>query len=145
MANYAITSINFGNDNQVMTLPYGSCSTAAGTAAKTVSAGDFSLETGAAVVVKFTNTNTASNPTLNVSGTGAKAIYHKGAAINPNYLRAGFVYTFTYNGTQWDLHSALDVSAKIQTWNSATSPSSSVDIDELIINKVANANVLADM
>jgi hypothetical protein len=145
MANYAITSINFGNDNQVMTLPYGSCSTAASTAAKAVSAGDFSLETGAAVVVKFTNTNTASNPTLNVSGTGAKAIYHKGAAINPNYLRAGFVYTFTYNGTQWDLHSALDVSAKIQTWDSASAPSSSVDIDELIINKVANANVLAAM
>ena len=102
MAN-AISSLNLSNNIYVNTLPYNTCSTAAGTAAKTVSAGNFSLETGAMVVVKFTNANTASNPTLNVSSTGAKAIYYKGAAISPGYLAANRVYQFVYNGSQWDI------------------------------------------
>jgi hypothetical protein len=59
-------------------LPYGVCSTAAGTAAKTVTVDNFSLEEGAAVIVKFTNSNSASSPTLNVNGTGAKPIYTYG-------------------------------------------------------------------
>ena len=101
MANYATSSLKL-SDTYVNTLPYDTCSTAAGTAEKTVSAGDFALETGAMVVVKFTNTNTAANPTLNVSSTSAKAIYYKGAAIPASYLKAGCVYQFVYNGTQWD-------------------------------------------
>lgn len=113
MANYAITSINFGNDNQVMTLPYGVCNTAAGTAAKAVSAGDFSLETGATVVVKFTNTNSASNPTLNVSNTGDKAIYYKGATITASYLKANYSYNFVYNGAQWDLMGEINTDTQV--------------------------------
>lgn len=102
MANYATSALKL-SDTYVNTLPYNTCSTAAGTAAKAVSAGDFSLETGAMVVVKFTVTNTAANPTLNVSSTGAKAIYYNGAAITAGYLKANKVYQFIYNGTQWDL------------------------------------------
>ena len=102
MANYATSALKL-SDTYVNTLPYNTCSTAAATAAKTVSAGDFSLETGASVMVKFANTNSASNPTLNVSDTGAKAIYYKGAAITASYLKANYTYTFVYNGTQWDL------------------------------------------
>lgn len=107
MANYATSSLKL-SDTYVNTLPYNTCSTAAGTAAKTVSAGDFSLETGAMVVVKFTVTNTAANPTLNVSSTGAKAIYYNGAAITAGYLKANKVYQFIYNGTQWDLVGDVD-------------------------------------
>ena len=60
---------------------FGTCSTAAATAAKTVSitTGTFSLEAGARVTVKFSNANTAGTPTLNVNSTGAKNIFHKGA------------------------------------------------------------------
>ena len=50
MANYATSALKI-SDTYVNTLPYNTCSTAAGTAAKTVSAGTFSLETGAMVVV----------------------------------------------------------------------------------------------
>ena len=53
---------------------YGTCSTAAGTAAKTVACTGFALVTGAEITVKFTVTNTAANPTLNVNNTGAKFI-----------------------------------------------------------------------
>ena len=98
MANtYAVSALQL-SDTYVNTLPYNSCSTAASTAAKTVSAGSFSLEKGAMVVVKFSNTNTASSPTLNVSGTGAKSIFYKGAAIAADHLKANYVYTFIYNG-----------------------------------------------
>lgn len=114
MANYATTSLKL-TDTYVNTLPYNTCSTAEGTAAKTVSAGDFSLETGAMVVVKFTTTNTASNPTLNVSSTGAKAIYYNGAAITAGYLKANKVYQFIYNGTQWDLVGDVDTDTNTDT------------------------------
>ena len=87
---------------------YGSCSTAAGTAAKTVACTGFSLVTGAEITVKFTVTNTAANPTLNVNNTGAKAIYYRGAAISAGYLAANRTYTFRYNGTQYDLVGDID-------------------------------------
>lgn len=119
MAN-AINSLNFGNNTYTFTLPYGSCSTAAGTAAKTVDVDNFSLETGARVLVKFTVTNTAASPTLNVEGTGAKAIYYNGAAITAGYLKANKTYEFVYNGTQWDMISDVDTNTTY-TFNGAVS------------------------
>jgi hypothetical protein len=62
-------------------LHYGVCGTAADTVAKTVTISNldnFVLEKGAVVAVKFTNSNSASNPTLNVNGTGAKNIVRYG-------------------------------------------------------------------
>ena len=82
---------------------YGTCATAAGTAAKVVSLTGFTLATGAIVTVKFTVTNTAANPTLNVNGTGAKAIQYRGSAISAGYLAANRVYTFIYDGTNYQL------------------------------------------
>ena len=84
---------------------YGTCSTAAGTAEKavTLTAGTFNLETGARVVVKFTVTNTASNPTLKVGSATAKAIQYRGAAITAGYLAANRSYEFVYDGTNFQL------------------------------------------
>ena len=87
---------------------YGICSTAAATAAKVVSCSNFGLITGAEITVKFTTTNTAANPTLNVNSTGAKAIYYRGSAISAGYLAANRTYTFRYNGSQYDLVGDLD-------------------------------------
>ena len=87
---------------------YGSCSTAAATAAKVVDCAGFALVTGAEITVKFTVTNTAANPTLNVNGSGAKSIYYRGSAISAGYLAANRTYTFRYNGTQYDLVGDLD-------------------------------------
>lgn len=126
MANYATSALKL-SDTYVNTLPYNTCSTAAGTAAKTVNAGTFSLETGAMVVVKFTTTNTAANPTLNVSSTGAKAIYYNGAAITAGYLKANKVYQFIYNGTQWDLVGDVDTDTTY-TFNGAVSSIKNIDL-----------------
>lgn len=99
MANYTINSLKY-KDTYIFTIPYGTCSTAAGTAEKAVTVDNFSLETGAKVAVKFTVANTAASSTLNVNGLGAKAIYYNGAAITKDYLKANKVYEFIYNGTQ---------------------------------------------
>ena len=79
---------------------YAECSTAAGTASKTATIctdgdttnTDFALTKGVSVTVKFTVNNSASNPTLNINGTGDKAIYYKGAAISASYLKANYTY-----------------------------------------------------
>lgn len=107
-----INQIKLGNtEYAIAPSAYAECSTAAGTAAKvaTISTdGDttntaFTLIKGVSVQVKFTVTNTASNPTLNINSSGAKAIYHNGAAITASLLKANTVYQFCFNGTQWDL------------------------------------------
>lgn len=81
---------------------YTTCSTAANQAAKTASCDGFTLITGARVIVKYAITNTADNPTLNISNTGARAIYHRGSPINPDYLAAGEVHEYVYDGTYWN-------------------------------------------
>lgn len=82
---------------------YGTCSTAAATAAKTVACSNWKLVTGAFITVLFTVTNTASNPTLNVNNTGAKRIQYRNATINPEYLAANRVYIFVYDGSAYEL------------------------------------------
>lgn len=82
---------------------YGTCSTAAATAAKTVDCTGFELVTGAEITVKFTVDNAAANPTLNVNGTRARPIFYRGNPIATGYLAAGRVYTFRYDGAHYEL------------------------------------------
>jgi len=96
-----VDGVNF--DGSADITHYGTCSTAAGTAAKTVTLNGFNLATGAKVAVKFTVTNTAANPTLNVNGTGAKSIKYRGAAISTDALAANRIYEFIYDGTDYAL------------------------------------------
>ena len=87
-----------GKDGQML---YATCDTAAGTVAKVASlaAGSLSLKAGATVAVKFTYENTASSPTLNIAGTGAKAMYIQG--VRDVYWTDGATVTFTYDGINW--------------------------------------------
>lgn len=87
-----------GKDGQML---YATCDTAAGTVAKVASlaAGSLSLKAGATVAVKFTYANTASSPTLNIAGTGAKAMYIQG--VRDVYWTDGATVTFTYDGINW--------------------------------------------
>lgn len=87
-----------GKDGQML---YATCDTAAGTVAKvaTLASGTLSLKAGATVAVKFTYANTASSPTLNISGTGAKAMYIQG--VRDVYWTDGATVTFTYDGANW--------------------------------------------
>lgn len=87
-----------GKDGQML---YATCDTAAGTVAKVASlaAGTLSLKAGATVAIKFTYANTASSPTLNIAGTGTKAMYIQG--VRDVYWTDGATVTFTYDGANW--------------------------------------------
>lgn len=92
------------------------CTTAASTAQKDVTfasgQGSFILENlginpyvGMIIAVKFTNTNTASNPKIKLGTFVAKSIY-KGSAVvtSSNKTAAGIASTYTYylyDGTNW--------------------------------------------
>ena len=106
-------------DGSANIVHFGSCSTAAGTAAKVVSCTGFVLASGSRITVKFTTTNTAANPTLNVNSTGAKAIMYRGAAISAGYLAAGRVYTFVYDGTNYELVGDINTDTNT-TYNTGT-------------------------
>jgi hypothetical protein len=85
MSGQVISAVNLTDGSKhSIGLPYGVCSTAKDTAAKTVTVngGDgFVLEAGAMVIVKFTNANSIASPTLNVNGTGPKPIYRYGTTV----------------------------------------------------------------
>lgn len=102
-------------DGRAAITHYGTCSTEASTAAKVVSLTSFSLATGSKVMVKFTVTNTAASPTLNVNGTGAKAIMYRGTAISAGYLAANRVYEFVYDGTNYELVGDINVDTNTDT------------------------------
>ena len=89
---------------------FGTCSTAAGTAAKTVTLDDsmtFTLEKGASVFVKFTNSNTVASPTLAVNGTTAKSIMRYGTTAPSTTAKsswqAGSIVHLVYDGTYWQM------------------------------------------
>lgn len=102
-----------GSTHLVGSTLYGTCATAAATAAKVVTCADFTtLLTGVTIHVKFTYANGVANPTLNVNGTGAKNIYRYGTTAPSTSAasswQAGAVVTFTYDGTYWIMNDWLN-------------------------------------
>jgi hypothetical protein len=68
-------------------------------------ASNWKLKKGTIVCIKFTNTNTAQNPTLNVNNSGAKSIYYNTEVITTGSLwtagEANRFTSFMYDGTNW--------------------------------------------
>jgi hypothetical protein len=96
------TKLNYTN------VAYGTCSTAAATAAKVVTVSNntnWALTAGSIITILFSNTNTAENPTLNVNGTGAKAIKYCGSTVATSNLNYGGYknrpQVFMYDGTSY--------------------------------------------
>jgi len=89
-------------DKLVAMLGYYVCDTAAATAAKTISATGYALTNGGCIRIKMTYGNTADSVTLNINGTGAKALYYNGEqASSSNSWDAGDVLEVFYDGTQY--------------------------------------------
>ena len=101
-----IDGVNF--DGSANIHHYGTCSTAADTAAKTVALANFVLATGAIAFIRFTVTNTASSPTLNINSTGAKAIRYRNENISAGHLAANRTYCFIYDGSYYQLVGDID-------------------------------------
>lgn len=120
-----IDSLAFGGSSYVLSIPYAVCSTSASTAAKTVTASNWvetaNLEAGARIVVKFSDSNTASSPTLNVNSTGAKSIVVSSSEITTTlYWSTGAVVEFVYDGTYWQMLGAPNNTNSTNTAHSHT-------------------------
>ena len=114
-----IGQVKIGNNiYPVGSLLYGTCDTAANTAAKVVNSGNLTtdsftiLPTGITIHVKFTNSNTIANPTLKIGNTDAKSIKKAGTtAVGQTAATswiAGAVVSFTYDGTNWVMNTGID-------------------------------------
>lgn len=126
-----------GKDGQTI---YATSSTAAGTAAKvaTVTGGTLTtstLKAGVSVSVRFTNANTAASPTLNVNGTGAKAIYTQG--VRYAYWRANSTVVFTYDGSYWRVASE-PVYANTATIGNAAAANVYIDSNTVNVRQGSN-------
>ena len=138
-----------GEAIEVAQHPYGVSGTTSAVAAKTVTldvSGTVTLFTGLTVRVKFTYTNTASSPTLNVNSTGAKAIYIGGAAALPGAWRAGEVITLVYDGTHWNAANssgAVQISATLSTsWTGSAAPyTQSISVAGVTANSIGTFDV----
>ena len=82
---------------------HGVVATAAGTAAKTVNIPRFSLGTGSSVTLSFTNGNTNTDATLNVTSTGARGLRFNGGAIAAGMIPVGHIADLVFDGTFWQL------------------------------------------
>ena len=112
MAELSKVNLTDGSVGYIRDRDYCVCSTEASTANKTATLDGFTLVTGARVRVKFTNSNTASNPTLNITNTGNKSIKKYGTTsvgTTPGTSwNDGAIVTFTYDGVNWIMDSAYD-------------------------------------
>lgn len=86
---------------------YGTCTDNGDVVAKsvTVSNQNFKLVAGALITVKFDNTNSATNVTLNVNGTGDKSIWYNASVYTSSSANvcgyANRTTTYIYDGTYW--------------------------------------------
>ena len=114
----AIHTVNIDGINyDIKATHYATCPTAADVVTKiaTIQNGTFTLDTGVKVSVKFTNTNSAVSPTLNINDTGDKEIYSQGTSLISNGgWRANQVVDFVYDGSHWHIVGLLDT----LFWNS---------------------------
>ena len=151
-----------GSDHYVASTAYCVCTTAANVAAKIANViGDQSdsaspislyLIKGTTIHVKFANSNTASSPTLNVSGTGAKSIMrygttHAGTSVSSSWT-AGAIVELTYDGTNWVMNSGWDNNDNT-TYSSKAAASGGTDVSLVTTgekytwnNKTSNAGTV---
>lgn len=135
-------------DNTTVFQHFGTCSTAAGTAAKavTVTGTITTLTAGDSVRVLFSNGNTAASPTLNVNNTGAIAIQSSpGTAVAAGYWAAGAVVDLVYTGSAWlivnagntILSSAVTASTSLKTLLSLSSGANTDDAFSAVLARFA--------
>lgn len=102
-------------DHPITSTLYGTCATAANEAAKVVVCTDFdTLLPGVTIRVKFSNGNTAANPTININSTGAKSVFRFGstAPVGAGSWEAGAVVELTYDGTSFFMTNSDNIAAK---------------------------------
>ena len=94
-----INNVSFDGSTDISS--FGTCATVAAAQVKVATLDNYSLVDGTIVVIRFTYTNTATNPYLNINNTGAKRIYFGGYAAGTDtatsWMASEYV-VFIYNG-----------------------------------------------
>lgn len=136
MANISKITLPSGNTYDIKdssSCAFGTCTTAAGTAAKvvTISDNNWSLRVGSIIAVKFSNSNSASNVTLNVNDTGAKSIwYNQGVYTGNSSVVCGVANRhnfYIYDGTYWVwIHCGIVTDTDTKNTAGATDTSSKI-------------------
>lgn len=128
-----------------------STATAAATAAKvgTTAGGTYTPILGDIIVVTFTTANTATSPTLNIDGSGAKSVLLGG--VNPTGVAmAGTKAMMYYDGTAWQLFGSQRVSdtdtnttyIEVTAFTTVTTTTQAASVNNgYITNNVAQVNV----
>lgn len=91
---------------------YGTCGTAATTAAKTSTIAQAVICKGTTVSLQMTNATSVANPTLNVSSTGGKAIYANGSrptADSPYNWEESATVAFAFDGKYWRMQDTAPI------------------------------------
>ena len=80
-------------------MEFNECNSGSATAAKVVNVVGFKLRDRIHTPVKFINANTHNAPTLNITSTGPKEMWHRArrVGVDNQILTAGIVITFAYN------------------------------------------------
>ena len=122
---------------------YGVCDSSASTKAKTVTVTNWpvasggTIPTGLTITVKFSNSNSASSPTLNVNSSGAIAIKKYGSTSigtsTDTAWSSGAIVTLTYDGTYWIANDHID-----NSWVT----SSDVKVDQDLTSNNTNHPIL---
>lgn len=97
---------------------FATCSTAAGTAAKSISLTNFELVTGAKIAVRFTNGCSVANPTLKINNLPASnppSIYYGSNKLAANAIKANNIYEMVYDGSNWRIIGDLDTNTDTNT------------------------------
>lgn len=113
---YSPASLGFG---------YGTCATAADTAAKTATLSSYKLTTGGIVAIKFSYA-VGANATLSINSTTAKAIYYDGEKIKAGVISAGDIAVFVYSSYFRLIAIHKAATGRVVMMQSATATSSGV-------------------
>ena len=98
---------SYVDNNDIITTFVGTSESLATDSEKIITVDDpkFALRVGTLISIKFSASNTASNVTLNVNGTGAYPIWYSTAEYTSSSTTvigsAGLYITYMFNGTHW--------------------------------------------
>lgn len=152
MSEGVISRINVDTiDYFIASSAYCVCSTPAATAAKVASVigynaddrstAEFTLVKGITIQVKFTYSNTATDPTLSVGGTNAKPIKRYGSTavgIDPaSSWKEGAVVSLTYTGVNWVMNTGSDNNESLTEYEDSTATSLVTRGEKYIWNRKA--------
>ena len=159
MAETIIWDLQIGENDvtKIASSAFGECTVDATSPNKAVSLAGFTQAVaGVTVHVKFTNTNTSPNPTLQIGTSTPHTIKTYGSESNNDVPTwpAGAVVAFTFDGTNWIMNSGLNtISSVDQTYDDSSAYAQSgiavkqaidaLDVSNITANLGANKTITA--